>query len=257
MARSASDASTKKPASKRPSIFGLFSRKSDSNVSQLDRDPRFEDGGARRLVRSKSDVGSSKLARRAEDKAHQGATSQSKQQLSPIIEQAQREDFFEKDYFRERERRKSDAVTPREKNESVRGLNELLARSRSQAELDGPILPSGPSGGASISAGIRDRIETLQAKSGENMHSSQQPAERLPLTKGRTVNGLVKRLSMERFSPQPAISQPAFSYIRPNEGITYAQLDLGEDQVRRSPMDRDVRTPQRSSLLLGRRGPAM
>ncbi|KMY92344.1 uncharacterized protein LOC6733596 [Drosophila simulans] len=245
VARSASDASTKKPASKRPSIFGLFSRKSDSNVSQLDRDPRFEDGGARRLVRSKSDVGSSKLARRAEDKAHQGATSQSKQQLSPIIEQAQREDFFEKDYFRERERRKSDAVTPREKNESVRGLNELLARSRSQAELDGPILPSGPSGGASISAGIRDRIETLQAKSGENMHSSQQPAERLPLTKGRTVNGLVKRLSMERFSPQPVISQPAFSYIRPNEGITYAQLDLGEDQVRRSPMDRDVRTPQR------------
>ncbi|XP_016986375.1 uncharacterized protein LOC108049633 [Drosophila rhopaloa] len=243
VARSASDASTKKPTSKRPSIFGLFSRRSDSNVSQLDRDPRFEDGGARRLVRSKSDVGSSKLARnrKAEDKAPAGS-SQSKQQLSPIIEQAQREDFFERDYFRERERRKSDAVTPREKDESGRGLSELLARSRSQAELDGPLLLSG---GPSISAGIRDRIETLQAKSGENMHSSQQPAERLPLTKGRTVDGLVKRLSMERFSPQPAISQPAFSYIRPNEGITYAQLDLGEDQVRRSPLDRDVRTPQR------------
>ncbi|XP_020815491.1 zinc finger CCCH domain-containing protein 13 [Drosophila serrata] len=249
VARSASDASTKKPVVKRPSIFGLFSRKSDP---QLDRDPRFEDGGARRLVRSKSDVGSSKLARKSEEKAH-GNQSQSKQQLSPIIEQAQREDFFEKDYFRERERRKSDAVTPREKDESGRGLNELLARSRSQAEIDGPLLSSGPGpgtgtgtgAGPSISAGIRDRIETLQARSGENMHSSQQPAERLPLTKGRTVDGLVKRLSMERFSPQPVISQPAFSYIRPNEGITYAQLDLGEDQVRRPSLDRDVRTPQR------------
>nr|XP_016943394.1 zinc finger CCCH domain-containing protein 13 [Drosophila suzukii] len=246
--RSASDASTKKPTSKRPSIFGLFGRKSDSNVSQLDRDPRFEDGGARRLVRSKSDVGSSKLARKAnQEDRDKEKSSQSKQQLSPIIEQAQREDFFERDYFRERERRKSDAVTPREKDESGRGLSELLARSRSQAELDGPLLTSaGGGGGPSISAGIRDRIETLQAKSGENMHSSQQPAERLPLTKGRTVDGLVKRLSMERFSPQPVISQPAFSYIRPNEGITYAQLDLGEDQVRRSsPLDRDVRTPQR------------
>ncbi|XP_041565729.1 uncharacterized protein LOC108149892 [Drosophila elegans] len=252
--RSASDASNataKKSTIKRPSIFGLFSRRSDTNVSQLERDPRFEDGGARRLVRSKSDVGSSKLARR--DKADKAdkvdkedkSTSQSKQQLSPIIEQSQREDFFEQDYFRERERRKSDAVTPREKDESGRGLSELLARSRSQAELDGPLLLSGGAGPTAISAGIRDRIETLQAKSGENMHSSQQPAERLPLTKGRTVDGLVKRLSMERFSPQPVISQPAFSYIRPNEGITYAQLDLGEDQLRRSPPDRDVRTPQR------------
>ncbi|XP_001361534.5 uncharacterized protein blo [Drosophila pseudoobscura] len=263
VARSASDASTKKPASKRPSIFGLFSRKSDSNVSQLERDPRFEDGGARRLVRSKSDVGgrspadSSRVTKRPEAAA---STSASKQQLSPIIEQAQREDFFEKDYFRERERRKSDAVTLREKDES--GLSELLARSRSQVEPDGSLLkrepppaPGGPSSSssasasasASISAGIRDRIETLKAKSNENMHSSQQPAERLPLTKGRTVDGLVKRLSMERFSPQPYISQPGFSYIRPNEGITYAQLDHSPlDETRqRSPLGRDMRSPQR------------
>ncbi|EDV35619.1 uncharacterized protein Dana_GF12381, isoform A [Drosophila ananassae] len=243
VARSVSDASSKKPASKRPSIFGLFGgKKTDSNASQLDRDPRFEDGGARRLVRSKSDVGSSKVAARKSNP--EDRPSQSKQQLSPIIEQSQREDFFEKDYFRERERRKSDAVTLREKDESGRGLRELLARSRSQAELDGPLITGEApvtASSTSISAGIRDRIETLKAKSGENMHSSQQPAERLPLTKGRTVDGLVKRLSMERFSPQPVISQPGFSYIRPNDGITYAQLDLGEDQTLR----RDVRTPQR------------
>ncbi|SPP75212.1 uncharacterized protein LOC117579703 isoform X2 [Drosophila guanche] len=79
------------------------------------------------------------------------------------------------------------------------------------------------------------------------MHSSQQPAERLPLTKGRTVDGLVKRLSMERFSPQPYISQPGFSYIRPNEGITYAQLDHSplEESRQRSPLGRDMRSPQR------------
>ncbi|KAH8277845.1 hypothetical protein KR018_008529, partial [Drosophila ironensis] len=245
VARSASDASSKKPPGKRPSIFGLFSRKSDSNVNQLDRDPRFEDGGARRLVRSKSDVGSCKLAAKRSNQENKSAShSQSKQQLSPIIEQSeQREDYFQRNHLRER--RKSDAVTPREKNESGRGLSDLLARSRSQAELDGPLIAGTAPVSASVSAGIRDRIETLQARSGENMHSSQQPAERLPLTKGRTVDGLVKRLSMERFSPQPVISQPAFSYIRPNEGITYAQLDLGDDPgARRSPPGRDVRTPQ-------------
>ncbi|XP_064536047.1 zinc finger CCCH domain-containing protein 13 [Drosophila montana] len=256
VARSVSDAAaTKKPA-KRPSIFGLFSRKSDTNVSQLDRDPRFEDGGGRRLVRSKSDVGSAnhKEARSKVSKKNDTPTT-AKQQLSPIIEQTQREDFFEQDYFRERERRKSDAVTVREKNESEKGLTELLSRSRSKAQVDGPLFKkqsgsgtaagtgTGTASGPSISAGIRDRIETLKSKSSENMHSSQQPAERLPLTKGRTVNGLVKRLSMERFSPQPAISQPAFSYIRPNEGITYAQLDLSDEQQRVS--GRDSRTPQR------------
>ncbi|XP_034650781.1 zinc finger CCCH domain-containing protein 13 isoform X2 [Drosophila subobscura] len=257
VARSASDASSKKPASKRPSIFGLFSRKSDSNVNQLERDPRFEDGGARRLVRSKSDVGGrspeSRVTKRPEAATAGSATatgSASKQQLSPIIEQAQREDFFEKDYFRERERRKSDAVTLREKDES--GLSELLNRSRSQVEPDASLLKREPAAGghsssASISAGIRDRIDTLRAKSNENMHSSQQPAERLPLTKGRTVDGLVKRLSMERFSPQPHISQPGFSYIRPNEGITYAQLDHSplEESRQRSPLGRDMRSPQR------------
>ncbi|XP_022224748.2 uncharacterized protein LOC111075626 [Drosophila obscura] len=272
VARSASDASSKKPASKRPSIFGLFSRKSDSNVSQLERDPRFEDVGARRLVRSKSDVGGrtqpdSRVTKRPEAATGSatapgtgtgaGTGSASKQQLSPIIEQAQREEFFEKDYFRERERRKSDAVTLREKDES--GLSELLTRSRSQVEPDASLLKrehpaaaaaaaAAPTGGnSSISAGIRDRIDTLKAKSNENMHSSQQPAERLPLTKGRTVDGLVKRLSMERFSPQPYISQPGFSYIRPNEGITYAQLDHSPlDETRqRSPLGRDMRSPQR------------
>ncbi|KAH8384670.1 hypothetical protein KR093_004617, partial [Drosophila rubida] len=250
VARSVSDAAAKKPA-KRPSIFGLFSRKSDSSANQLERDPRFEDGGGRRLVRSKSDVGSGHKEAKSRVLSPKPSPGATKPQLTPIIEQAQREDYFEQDYCRERERRKSDAVTVREKHESELGLSELLTRSRSKAELDGPLLQQapGPASGPAISAGIRDRIATLKSKSSENMHSSQLPAERLPLTKGRTVNGLVKRLSMERFSPQPAINQPAFSYIRPNEGITYAQLDHSEEaQPQPQPqriVGRDSRTPQR------------
>ncbi|XP_061390955.1 uncharacterized protein LOC133326299 [Musca vetustissima] len=70
------------------------------------------------------------------------------------------------------------------------------------------------------------------------MHSSQLPAQKLPLTKGHTVNGMVKRLSMERFSPPPTITGPAFSYIRPNEGITYAQLELQDEPQSRSTLPR-------------------
>ncbi|KAI8122577.1 hypothetical protein CVS40_6606 [Lucilia cuprina] len=237
VSRSNSDAAAKKPT-KRPSIFSIFSRKSDSNLNQaVDRDPRFEDSGGRRLVRSKSDVGSSsyKLKKVLKDSKPAPATASSSgsnrqlqhTQLSPIIENDSREDCFEEQF--NRERRKSDAITDREKHES--GLKELIARSRSQTELDGNVVRN------PISENIKEKILTLQAKSQENMHSSQLPAQKLPLTKGQTVNGMVKRLSMERFSPPPTIMGPAFSYIRPNEGITYAQLELQDDIV-----------PQRSTL---------
>ncbi|XP_036334721.1 uncharacterized protein LOC118745303 [Rhagoletis pomonella] len=256
LSRSVSDAAAKKSA-KRPSIFNIFSRRSDTNVNQVERDPRFEDSGGRRLVRSKSDVGSYNKAERKLKKSLkdskpavtsgnlQALNGSSKQQLintplSPIIENVQKEDYFAEQF--NRERRKSEAITEREKHES--GLNELLHRSRTQAAEDGNILGKGP-----ISNGIRDKILTLQSKSQENMHSSQLPAQKLPLTKGVTVNGLAKRLSMERFSPPPPLSGPAFSYIRPNEGIMYAQLDHNEEQNQRrqslhSPI-RDLRTPQR------------
>lgn len=61
----------------------------------------------------------------------------------------------------------------------------------------------------------------------QDMHSSQQPAEKIPLTKGVTVDGIIKRLTMDRFSPPPAQlnGTTAFSYIRPNDQkIIYAQV---------------------------------
>lgn len=65
----------------------------------------------------------------------------------------------------------------------------------------------------------------LHSQSMEGLHSSQLPQERLPLTKGVMVDGIVKRLSMERFSPPPSFTSPAFSYTRPpNESIVYAQV---------------------------------
>ena len=233
--RSSSDAAAKKP-SKRASILNFFSRKSDTNVAQSERDPRFEDSGGRRLVRSKSDVGSSAGRSDREErklkKTLKDPNSSVKLPLSPIIENSQKEDYFEQQF--NRERRKSDAITEREKHES--GLGELLERSREKAELDGSLLTRNP-----ISESIKDKILTLQSKSNENMHSSQQPAQKVPLTKGMTVNGMIKRLSMERFSPPPTINGPAFSYIRPNEGLTYAQLDHEQSYDRFNSLHRDER----------------
>lgn len=253
VSRSNSDAASKKPP-KRPSIFSLFSRKSDSNINQTEKDPRFEDSGGRRLVRSKSDVGSSSyklkkvLKEPLKSSLSPGSNKHLPSQLSPIIENDQKDDCFEEDFKQgSRERRKSEAITDREKHESA--INELLGRSRSQAELDGSLVGRIP-----MSEGIKEKILTLQAKSQDNMHSSQLPVQKLPLTKGHTVNGMVKRLSMERFSPPPTISGPAFSYIRPNEGITYAQLELQDEpqsrmslarrEYNRSPI-RDYRSPVR------------
>lgn len=65
----------------------------------------------------------------------------------------------------------------------------------------------------------------MHSQSMESLHCSQLPQERLPLTKGVMVDGIVKRLSMERFSPPPSFTSPAFSYTRPpNESIVYAQV---------------------------------
>uniref|UniRef100_A0A1A9WV02 Uncharacterized protein n=1 Tax=Glossina brevipalpis TaxID=37001 RepID=A0A1A9WV02_9MUSC len=229
LARSSSDAAVKK-ASKKPSIFSIFNRKSDTQITQVDKDSRFEGSGGRRLVRSKSDVSSlpnkPKKPNLKDSKTthnqltHKTVTSQ----LTPIIENVSNEDFFEEQVAK-RERRNSDAITDREKHDSA--LNDSLTYSLTKNTLDDKLLSKIP-----ISDSIREKILTLQTKSQENMHSSQLPPQKLPLTKGKTVNGLAKRLSMERFSPPPPLTGTAFSYIRPNDGITYAQLEHEDHELR-------------------------
>lgn len=96
---------------------------------------------------------------------------------------------------------------------------------------------------------IKETIATLerqarkQSSSPEMIHSSQKPAEKLPLTKGRTVDNMVKRLSTDTSSPPPKPNvmvvpntsvqhnnnQP-FSYIRGlspdkiSQPVIYAQV---------------------------------
>lgn len=97
---------------------------------------------------------------------------------------------------------------------------------------------------------IKSTIAALESPSKRSpgmIHSSQQPVDKLPLTKGRTVDSMVKRLSHESTSPPPKTNimiaptvsmqhnnnQP-FSYIRgpspdrsptnPNSPVIYAQV---------------------------------
>jgi hypothetical protein len=55
----------------------------------------------------------------------------------------------------------------------------------------------------------------------KTMHSSQMPADRPALTKGATVNKMIKRLSIERLSPPPTVIQAGgFSYTNPSSSPT-------------------------------------
>uniref|UniRef100_A0A1B0D288 Uncharacterized protein n=1 Tax=Phlebotomus papatasi TaxID=29031 RepID=A0A1B0D288_PHLPP len=198
--RSVSDASAKK--SKKPSIFSLFGR----------RDSGSEEATGKRVTRSKSDVGTSSRERntvrkRNNSETDEGVNAKKKAPpLSPIIESSHREDYFSGG-----------------KGHDTR---------RGPVKLEDLNVPS-----KGVSDNIKDTISNLvtnQAKSTEEMHSSQQPAERPPLTKGLTVDGMVKRLSMERFSPPPQIAGPAFSYTRPKEQIIYAQVVCDGDKAKQT-----------------------
>lgn len=127
-----------------------------------------------------------------------------KSQLSPIIENCPQEKYFgdlatdqkSKRIVRSEERYLDEGRNPRPTNKI--GSNSDLAKSRKGGDFRS--------------------LESI------NLHSSQLPQEKLPLTKGLTVDGMVKKLSMERFSPPPQMNSPGFSYIRPNEPIMYAQV---------------------------------
>ncbi|GAB0099931.1 uncharacterized protein DMENIID0001_158340 [Sergentomyia squamirostris] len=202
--RSVSDASAKK--SKKPSIFSLFGGRRDSEETLT----------AKKVARSKSDVGTvprdrnTTVRKRNNSENDEGVNAKKKAPpLSPIIENTNKEDYFTKNH----ENREPNA----------RGPVKL-------EDLD--VIPS-----RVVSNNIKETITNLvttQAKSTEEMHSSQLPAEKPPLTKGRTVDGMVKRLSMERFSPPPQLATPAFSYTRPKEQIIYAQVVCDGDKTKQT-----------------------
>lgn len=235
MGRSVSDASQKKP--KRPSIFNIFSKRSDPNLSTAtgtaSESPRSGKRSGKPVGRSKSDVGynstsasgnnnvqnkSQTLDRKRikiPDNDESMTKAKKKSQLSPISENPPAEKLF--------------GFTPDERKllhytDSEAKRFEPNAHSDDyydEYDDDKPVKLSNKSNSSKHSRSL------------DSLHSSQLPQEKLPLTKGLKVDGMVKRLSMDRFSPPLHFNSPAFSYTRPAGGdqspIVYAQVRRDEN----------------------------
>lgn len=213
VSRSVSDASAKK--SKRPSIFNIFTKKGDQSSDQTD----SKENQWKKVTRSKSDVGESKEAirkaiRKRNNSENEDVVISKKKPLSPIIENPPRETYF------------SSPIKPGRTNRNGTTVNLPSGNIGYTSQEDLDLVPSKP-----IADSIKDTISSIvnHSKSLEDMHSSQQPIQKPPLTKGVTVDGIVKRLSMERYSPLPHLHGPAFSYTRPNDQIIYAQVVCDSD----------------------------
>lgn len=213
VSRSVSDASAKK--SKRPSIFNIFNKKGDQSSDQTD----SKENQVKKITRSKSDVGESKEAikkaiRKRNNSENDDVVISKKKPLSPIIENPPRETYF------------STPTKPARTNRNGSTVNSPSGNIGFTSQEDLDLVPSKP-----IAESIKDTISSIvnHSKSTEDMHSSQQPIQKPPLTKGVTVDGIVKRLSMERYSPLPHLHGPAFSYTRPNDQIIYAQVVCDAD----------------------------
>lgn len=212
--RSSSDASTKKP--KKSFLFDIFSRKSDSHLNHID---GKENRPKKSIGRSKSDIGDTAklpLTRKSVDRDEPDNVNK-KAQLSPIIENSPREDIFEK-------------ISPRQTKLNAKHdpSNHMLRSGNigytNQKDLD--LVPSKPIS-ETLKEAIRPIVNNLNSSKG--VHSSQLPPEKPRLTKGITVDNMVKRLSMERLSPAPQLNSPAFSYTRPNDHIVYAHVVYDND----------------------------
>lgn len=304
--RSVSDASQKKL--KKPSIFNLFSKRSDPNLTQIgEHDSRGQplsvkpaivggraggvnadaavagsgakDSAVSKLVRrSKSDVGYNNISNSNNNNNNNTnsvknaktliidrkqinqldnddtAKYKKKSQLSPIIENQLQEKYFGYSPSEHRSqpqspigsgavghRQREVRSEEREPDESVHAHWPSIRPYNSQDSVDFPARTAPPAIGISTRPLGFSSLDSLQ------LHSSQLPPQKLPLTRGLAVDDMVKRLSMERFSPPPQINSPAFSYIRPNEPITYAQVRRDEDNARPMQQHQSAK-PERISL---------
>lgn len=227
--RSVSDASQKKP--KRGSIFSIFSKRSDPNLStSAIESPRTAKPSGKPVGRSKSDVGynssqthhNSNLPNKSQtidrkrikipDDDELIAKAKKKSQLSPIDENPPAEKFF--------------GFTPDERK--------LLRYSKSEEKTLAPALEPMLSDDdydyekKSMHPHTKSISPTIP-KHSRSLESLQSSQDKLPLTKGVTVDGMVKRLSMDRFSPPLHFNSPAFSYTRPSDpSIVYAQVRRDE-----------------------------
>lgn len=220
--RSISDASAKK--SKKPSILNIFNKKVDtsSDLTDSTKNP------SKRVTRSKSDVSERyNIARKRNNSENEDITNSiiKKKQtapLSPIIEKPPRGKYIFSDRLNNRNISSTSVTEPSTGSHIVSGNIGFT----NQKDLD--LVPSKP-----IADSLKETLTSIvntNNKSSEDLHSSQQPQEKPPLTKGVTVDSMVKRLSMDRFSPPPHLHGSAFSYTRPNDNkIIYAQVVCDND----------------------------
>ncbi|XP_055626236.1 zinc finger CCCH domain-containing protein 13 [Toxorhynchites rutilus septentrionalis] len=202
VSRSTSDVSSKKP---QKSLLNLFSKSKHDEAGPvkrpIDEKPRIT------INRSNSDIGQSRQVRR---KTPRRNTLELKHDpLTPIIE-----------------------ASPVEYTKNSDPLTAFTQRDHT---------PDQPTGQESdlfpIRSTSRPVMETIQllrqnSKSQEGLHCSQLPPEKPSLTKGVTVENIVKRLSSERHTspPPPQIIRDGFSYTRPGEHpIVYAQVVCSDE----------------------------
>lgn len=240
MERSVSDASQKKP--KRSSIFNIFSKRSDPNLSTpsatVTDSPQISGKRpAKPVGRSKSDVGYNNSPNNGSlgkshtidrkrikipDSDESMSKAKKKSQLSPISENPPGEKYFG---FTPGERKLMRNLKSEEKNLAP-ALEPMLS---DEHEDDRPVKYSSRTQ-TTPTPPTTNHQNHSRSRSLESLHCSQMPQDKLPLTKGLKVDGIVKRLSMDRFSPPLHFNSPAFSYTRPGEqSIVYAQVRRDEN----------------------------
>lgn len=248
LGRSASDASSKK--SKRPSIFNFFAlKKNEYNLDEEEKKTESNNNNTlvnnnKRVTRSKSDVGSGgitrhdfrKSPRRKNEETEESSVLKKNPQLSPIIEDTNRDDYFE-----DKQEPKSDKKAPESRKSETKtyfgGLEPRTSASpakKPQEEEKRKLTPK-----KSVEEDFAEAVEAFNVpekltfeETQEKMHSSQLPPEKPVLTKGMKIPSMVKRLSMEKLSPPP-VGVKAFSYLSPrtspnalddNRKVVYAEV---------------------------------
>lgn len=209
----------------RASIFNIFKKpESTSQDEKLSR--------SRPVGRSKSDVSDkrhgelvTKLRNKtnSESEDHLQPTSSQKKQLSPIIETSPRDDYFgktnpldllsgnkesmTKDELIAKKSKSKENINTTSKKLKIDKTKQTKIKDKENINPDTKTVDTVDFLANSNAAdNIKEPINilgynTAQEKSEEMIHSSQKPTERPPLTKGNTVDYLVKKLSNETVSP--------------------------------------------------------
>lgn len=214
----------------------------------------------KRVTRSKSDVGSGGITHHDFRKSPRRKNNESEEtlmknpQLSPIIEDTNRDDYFEEKNVTKSERASEPRKT--ETKTYFGGLESHRSTSISPTKKPKKIKPEIDK---AVEKDFADAVEAFNqpekspfAETLENMHSSQLPPEKPPLTKGMKVPSMVKRLSMEKLSPPPS-GVKAFSYLSPrtspvddDKKIVYAEVICTKnDENKRSNDDFKTRISEK------------